>query len=573
MILTVRNKIQILPDHIALAIAAGEVVERPASVVKELIENSLDAGAHAISIDIHGGGLDRIIIRDDGEGIPYDEIELPFVRFATSKMPSDFYWSGVTTLGFRGEALPSIAAVAHVQMVSKFADDIASMVEVIDGGVARKERAGAPAGTAVIVSSLFKNVPARLKFLKSAGVETNYITQIVTQYVLGRPDVRFTFNSDNKLKLTSPGTGAVLDALRGVYGSEKARQFFLFDYEESEYVRVLGAVSDPAITLGTRNGITIMVNGRAIKNRNLQFAVESAYQGILKDRRYPIAILNIVVPHSDLDVNVHPAKAEVKFVQQESVFSAIKTSIRQALMDVPIAVPFRGKLSGRIVNNSGKNSEDSIETRLPFAHVENVIDIEQQPAVKDRLPVLRVVGQIASCYVVAEGYQGMYLIDQHAAHERVWYEKLQRMMDAKGLETQGLLEPVVVEIPELIEQAISPYVESLEKYGFDCEPFGHNSYVLRGIPLVFAHLDPKDLFLSSVYGMRSGQVIDADQDALIKTLACHGSVRAGQALSVAEMQELLRDLESCDNFRTCPHGRPTVLSFDSTFIEHQFGRR
>mgnify|MGYP001311749336 CR=1 FL=1 len=464
-----RNKIQILPDHVALAIAAGEVVERPASVVKELLENSLDGGARAISIDIHGGGLDRIVIRDDGEGIPYDEIEMPFVRFATSKMPSDLYWSGVTTLGFRGEALPSIAAVAHIQMVSKFTDDdIASTVEVIDGEVVRKERTGAPPGTAVIVASLFSNVPARLKFLKSPGVETNYITQVVTQYVLGRPDVRFTFNSDNKLKLASPGTGSVLDAMRSVYGSEKARQFFLIDSGQSEHVRVLGAVSDPSITLGTRNGITIMVNGRAIKNRNLQYAVESAYQGVLKDRRYPIAVLNVTVPIGDLDVNVHPAKAEVKFVQQEAVFNAVKASIRQALTDVPIAAPFRGQPSRRSVSNPDIGSGGSVKATLFPPHIENLTDIEQHPAVKDRLPVLRVVGQIASCYVVAEGYQGMYLVDQHAAHERVWYEKLQTMMDVKGLETQGLLEPVVVEIPELIEETITLHVDSLEKYGFDC---------------------------------------------------------------------------------------------------------
>ena len=224
-----RSKIQILPDDIALTIAAGEVIERPASVVKELLENSLDAGAQDISIDITDGGLGQIAIYDNGEGVPYSEIEMPFIRFATSKMHRDLYLSGVSTLGFRGEALPSIAAVAHVEMVSKVAqDDVAGRVEISQGKIIRKERTGAPLGTSVVVRSLFSNVPARLKFLKSVGVETNHITQVVVPYVLGRPDVRFSLNIDGKLKLNSPGTGRALDAVRSVYGVDKAAQFLSF---------------------------------------------------------------------------------------------------------------------------------------------------------------------------------------------------------------------------------------------------------------------------------------------------------------------------------------------------------
>ena len=569
-----RNKIQILPDHIALTIAAGEVVERPASVVKELLENSLDAGAQVIAIDIIGGGLEQIAIYDDGEGIPYSEIEMPFIRFATSKMPDDLYHSGVKTLGFRGEALPSIAAVARVEMISKFADDdIASRVEIIRGEVARKERFGAPSGTSVIVRSLFDNVPARLKFLKSVGVEANYITQVVTQYVLGRPDVRFSLKIDGKPKLTSAGTTEVIDALRSVYGAGKAAQFLSLNYNLEGTVRISGAVSDPSVTLGNRNGITIIVNGRAVKNRSLQFAVESAYQGVLKDRRYPIAALNIETPHSEVDVNIHPAKTEIKFAQQDVIFGAVKTAIRQALTNVPIAAPVGIRGPRTIGIDSGTSDHSSVVTDLFTATSDNLGALKSQLHHEDRLPVLRVVGQIASCYVVAEGYQGMYLIDQHAAHERIWYEKLKMLLDIKGMETQGLLEAVVVEIPELFDEIVTLQFDWLRKLGFDCEPFGESTYVLRGVPLVFGDLDPKELFLNAVYGMRSGQTVDADQDALIKTLACHGSVRAGQVLSIIEMQELLRDLESCRNFRTCPHGRPAVLNFDSAFIEKQFGRR
>ena len=569
-----RKKIQILPDHVALTIAAGEVIERPASVVKELIENALDAGAKEISIDILGGGLDQIAINDNGEGIPYSEIEMPFTRFATSNMPDDLYCTGVTTLGFRGEALPSIAAVAQVEMVSKIADeDIASKVEITHGKVVHKDRIGAPQGTSVVVRSLFSNVPARLKFLKSVGFESNQITQVVTQYVLGRLDVRFSLNIDGKLKLISPGTTKVVDALRSIYGANKATQFLSLDYDLLGQARVSGAVSDPSVTLGNRNGINITVNGRTIKNRNLQFAVESAYQGVLKERRYPIAVVDIEVPYSEVDVNVHPAKAEIKFVQPDVVFNAVKTAIRQALTGVHIAAPVGNQTARRIRVDSLTNSGELAVADLFSSPVEHLGGAVYQSDTEDRLPVLRVVGQIASCYVVAEGYQGMYLIDQHAAHERIWYEKLRAMINIKGLETQGLLEPIVVEIPELFEELSSTQLDWLMTYGFECELFGPNAYVLRGVPLIFGDQDPKELFLNAVYGMRSDQIEDADQTALLKTLACHGSVRAGQSLSVIEMQELLRDLEGSPNFRTCPHGRPTVLSFDSAFIEKQFGRR
>lgn len=569
-----RNKIQILPEHLALTIAAGEVVERPASVVKELLENSLDAGARKISIDITGGGLDQIAIYDDGEGIPYNEIEMPFIRFATSKMHDYLYWSGVSTLGFRGEALPSIAAVADVEMVSKVVqDDAASRVEISHGEIVKKDRKGAPDGTSVVVRSLFSNVPARLKFLKSAGVEAKQIAQVVVQYALGRPDVRFTLNIDGKARLNSPGTNDLFDAVRSVYGAKKASQFFLLEFELSGQVRVTGVASDPSVTVGNRNGLTTIVNGRAVKNRNLQFAVESAYQGILRERRYPIAVINIDLPLSDVDVNVHPAKAEIKFAEQDVVFSSVKTAIRQALTKVPIATPVADQVPRRIDMGARAEMQETSMNNL-FVPATDPVDVPgSERSVEDRLPVLRVVGQIASCYVVAEGYQGMYLIDQHAAHERVWYEKLRAIIATKDLEIQGLLDPIVVEIPELFEDAIGLQSDWLRKHGFDCEPFGDNAYVLRGVPLILGGLEPKELFLNAVYGIRSGKEVDADQDALLKTLACHGSVRAGQRLSVSEMQELLRDLESSPNFRTCPHGRPTVLNFDTAFIERQFGRR
>ena len=572
--LVVRSKIQILPDDIALTIAAGEVIERPASVVKELLENSLDAGAQDISIDITDGGLGQIAIYDNGEGVPYSEIEMPFIRFATSKMHRDLYLSGVSTLGFRGEALPSIAAVAHVEMVSKVAqDDVAGRVEISQGKIIRKERTGAPLGTSVVVRSLFSNVPARLKFLKSVGVETNHITQVVVPYVLGRPDVRFSLNIDGKLKLNSPGTGRALDAVRSVYGVDKAAQFLSFEFELPDQIWLSGLVSDPSVTAGNRNGIVTLVNGRSVKNRNLQFAVESAFHGVLKERRYPIAMINIGLPLSNVDVNVHPAKAEIKFSHQDVVFDSVKAAIRQALTNVPIATPVVSRVPRTIAVGQASRSEEVATANLFADSNDQSHNPDSKPSPEDRLPVLRVVGQIASCYLVAEGYQGMYLIDQHAAHERVWFEKLRAMINAKDLEIQGLLEPIVIEVPELFEEAMGIHQSLLKKYGFDCEPFGSNTYVLRGVPLILGNLDPRELFLNAVYGIGSGQSGEPDQDALIKTLACHGSVRAGQKLSVAEMQELLRDLESSPNFRTCPHGRPTVLSFDVAFIEKQFGRR
>ena len=564
--------IRVLPPEVAARIAAGEVVERPASVVKELVENALDAGASRIIVEISGGGVDCIRVSDDGCGIAAEELELAFTRHATSKLDGVADLLRILTLGFRGEALPSIAAVADVELASRPAGaEAAGFVIIGPDGLAGKGSRGAPPGTSVTVSDLFARQPARRKFLRSPASEATAISVVVTHYALAYPEVRFELTLDGRQALLTAGSGSRLDAVAAVYGTDLASAMLPVSSGEGA-IAVEGLVGAPHVSRAGRGYISLLVNRRWVQNRRLAFAVEEAYQGMLMTGRHPVAVLDLNVPHGEVDVNVHPGKAEVRFRDESLVFAAVRRAVRRALTEAPVPASAAGPQAlfapqpGAIplwehARALERDAGPGPETPAP------------RPATPAAaLPVLRVIGQFAAVYIVAEGPDGMYLIDQHAAHERVLYDRFCALRLGRTPEVQGLLEPAVLELSPRQRSAVAREEAVLREHGFDIEPFGDGAFLVRSLPRALAGPDPRQAVREFVDLMLEEEEGDR-RDRVAMSLACHGAVRAGKVLTLDEMRELGRQLEACDTPNTCPHGRPTMIHMSADLLAREFGRR
>jgi DNA mismatch repair protein MutL len=453
--------IRILAPEVAARIAAGEVVDRPASVVKELVENSLDAGAARIAVEVTAGGLDSIRVTDDGFGIEAGELLMAFARHATSKLADDADMARVLTLGFRGEALPSIAAVAEVEVVSRPPGaEAAALVRLVPEAPAETGSRGAPVGTSVSVRRLFGRLPARRKFLRPPANEANAIAAVVSHYALAYPEVRFSLTLDGRQSFGTPGSGDLRDAVAGVYGLEMAAEMLAVDSPDGA-TGVDGLVGPPSLSRASRGYISLFVNRRWIQNRRLAFAVEQAYQGMLMTGRHPLALLNISCPYEDVDVNVHPTKAEVRFRDESAVFAAVQRAVRAALVartPVPAGVsagaglvlspePWTPPLWERGFRRDGASLSHPAAGDLKVvstSHTDVGNGASLTPAAA--LPVLRVIGQFGGVYIIAEGPDGMYMIDQHAAHERVLYERFSLARANRKPDAQGLLEALALEL-------------------------------------------------------------------------------------------------------------------------------
>ena len=578
--------IRVLSPQMAARIAAGEVVERPASVVKELVDNGLDAGATAISVEIRGGGLELIRVVDNGSGIPTEEAELAFHRFATSKLPPEGSLDSITTLGFRGEALPSIAAVSTVSLITRTADQPAgTIVEVAGGDIIRAAPQGSPPGTSIAVRDLFQNVPARLKFLKSPSAEASRVQTVLHQFALAFPEVRFHLDVDGRASFTSPGGGELRDACSAVFGTKTARALLEVTSLDAldagaDSLGVRGLVSPPDVSRSSRSYINLMVNRRWIQSRALTYALEEAYQGFLMERRHPLAVIHLTVPPQDVDVNVHPAKLEVRFHQERDVFSTLQRAVRSALVALaPVPTVHSSIASSRLsataparpTTTSTSGPLQSQQALSLFAPIEGG-DNASTP--RDVVPSLRVLGQMQSLYIVAEGPEGMYLVDQHAAHERVLYEKVKDEMSNRDPQVQGLLESVVVEVPAALEGALEAHRDEWAKYGFDLEAFGPHSYLLRALPASLKDADPEQAFLAILEEVGQGGESALDwEEKMVCSIACHSAVRAGKTLTQEEMQNLLAQLEASNQPNTCPHGRPTMVHLSAADLQREFGRR
>ena len=589
--------IHLLSQEIVARIAAGEVVERPVSAAKELIENSLDAQARQIEIEVQGGGIALLRVADDGAGIPGKEVEMAFQRYATSKISSADDLERIHSLGFRGEALASIAAVGDVTLVTRQAGDFGgTFMRVVNGEVKEKGQRGAPPGTTVTVKNLFRNIPARLKFLKSNAAEAGRISTLVSQYALAYPEVRFSLTVDGRRVFASQGSGDLRDALTRLYGLEAGEAMLAVEHRETMggvELAVRGMVSSPGVTRANRTYITIFVNRRLVQSRTLAYAVLDAYQGLLMTGRYPIAALDLTIDPTETDVNVHPAKMEVKFRDEGIAFAAIHHAVRNTLAASGIARPAQGLAPAPVPSPATHPAAASPVPLSPGAiqpvwrGAPGVPPAPQQEAARTvaaagtgagvqgqlRLPILRVLGQLREMFIVAEGPDGMYLIDQHTAHERILFDQLRRAKGAGDVKVQGMLQPETVELTPQQERLMEEHGARLREYGFQLEPFGERTALLRGVPAALRALSPARALLDVLDYMESDELKGYDwEERLIASVACHGAVRAGKMLTAQEMQEMLRLLESADNPHSCPHGRPVLLHMTTAQLEKDFCR-
>jgi len=569
--------IQILAPDVASQIAAGEVVERPASVVKELIENALDAGATQITIRCLSAGKKLIEVSDNGEGIAGEELPLAIHRHATSKIRSAQDLWRITTLGFRGEALASIGSIARLTITSRTRHrDMGYRLMVEGGSEAQIQAIGAPLGTTVRVEDLFFNVPARLKFLKSDPTERHRIDAVVVEYALAFPQVQFQLIQDGRLSFSSSGNGERREILASLIGVDEARQLIEVNYEEAD-LRINGLISPPGLTRSNRREIHLFVNRRPIQDSLLTSAVLQAYHTLLMVGRYPIVWLFLEIEPHKVDVNVHPTKAEVRFANPGHMFGSLQHVIRRTLVTEssltprttvsapPIwQPPFDELQSARSEFGQAAGSPSSSATQPEV----------ELAALNQRIPLLRWIGQVANTYIIAEGPDGLYLVDQHAAHERVLFERFLRQSQTT-ISSQKLLQPSLLTLSQAQAELFEEQLPLLNRLGFEIVPFGLNTYQVRAVPSVFASADGASAVRATIEDFEENEepLKRETEKRLIARICKRIAVKAGQSLSPEEQKALLRELETCQSPRTCPHGRPTMIHLSVDLLERQFGRR
>jgi DNA mismatch repair protein MutL len=582
--------IRVLSEEVASKIAAGEVVERPSSVVKELVENSIDAGARDVQVETRAGGKRFIRVTDDGCGVPASEVEVAFERHSTSKLSTADDLSHITTLGFRGEALASIAAVSKVTFVTRAPDEPVGIRIRLEGGrpITRQE-SGRPPGTAVTVEELFFNVPARRKFLRTERTERRHIDAWLTRYAIAYPNVRFTLNHGGRAAFQSPGSDRLRDVLVAVYGLEVGAAFLEIipdDQSASSNIQVTGFVSPPAQHRANRGYITLFVNGRWVQDTRLTYAVVQAYHTLLPNRRYPLAVVLVHLPPAEVDVNVHPAKSEVRFHDGDAVFRAVQRAVRRTLLEkspVPVAThpPTSWPISSDQHRQDARRRErlaglepQSTGQQLHIDAPHGVAATDADKPSAEKLPPLRVVGQLGTTYIVAEGPGGMFLIDQHAAHERVLFEQLLAERERMGVASQTLLEARPVEIAAEAVGLLEENLNTLSGLGFQVEPFGRTTVLVRALPAIMADTDPAQVLEDVAASLEAGDAPLAGtvEESIARQVCKQAAIKAGQVMVQAEMEELIRALERCTNPRTCPHGRPTMIHLSVEQLAREFGR-
>lgn len=592
---TYPTRIHLLEEHTVNRIAAGEVVERPASVVKELVENSIDAGARAILVEVEQGGKRLIRVVDDGEGMSPADAVLSIQRHATSKIRSADDLQSILTLGFRGEALPSIAAVSRFELLTKRADlDTGMRLVVENGQVVEAEECAARDGTVVTVRDLFYNTPARLKFLKSTATELSHITELITRFALAFPEISFRLVHNGQEIFASQGSSDPRHALLAVFGRDVARELRTIDYTEGN-LHITGYVSPPHLTRPTRAMQSFFVNRRLVRHRVLSRALDDAYRTLTPEGRYPIAAIFLNVPPYSVDVNVHPTKAEVKFAHEGEVYHAVLNAVRQSLLQqgmMPSALP--GLQSEMDISFAPRPTPAQTvwqPSPLPpqeVLHAELMrragIDLTQPPPL-DTLPSARpyaemlegfqVLGQIERTYIIASSLRGLLIIDQHVAHERVLYEKLTVLRQKQPIPVQHLLTPLVFHLDRRTATLLGEHLQEIQSMGFVIEPFGSDSVVLRGVPAWLGQRNVEAIvrdLLDEISELGIQRRLPLTDETLVATTACKMAVKAGDALSHAEMTHLLQELAETENPYLCPHGRPVVLVLSIEELEKRFKR-
>jgi DNA mismatch repair protein MutL len=598
--------IEVLDQKTIDQIAAGEVVERPASVVKELAENAIDAGATAVAIDIRDGGITQIRITDDGCGIAEAEVRKAFLRHATSKITSMADLQEIGSFGFRGEALSSIAAVSRVEMITKRPEDLTATRFRIEGGkVLGEEEIGAPDGTTIFVRSLFYNTPARAKFLKTAMTEASHVGSFAEQLALSNPKVAVRYTVNGEQKIDTSGNGSLRDVIYQIYGREIAGELVPVEgYEEDSEkgIQIRGLTALPVVSRGNRNFENYYVNGRYVKSRILMKAIEDGYGNKLMQHQYPFTVLFLTIDGRKVDVNVHPAKMEVRFSDEQGVYEAVRHAVEGALKRREMIVkasleesgkkeerktpltakapePFEKKARERIGQAERKKTpEAEIPARKETPETEG-FRYEQQEmptgflkekAKSDR----RIIGQAFSTYWIVEYQQNLFIIDQHAAHEKVLYERLMKEYRNRSVSSQGVSPPMIVSLDIREEMLLKTHLDAFRNLGFEIEPFGGREYAVSAVPYQLSAIDSKELFRGMLDHLEDTQKIEGLDlyTHRVATEACKAAVKGNGALSQMEAEKLIDELLELDDPYHCPHGRPTIISLSRTELEKKFKR-
>ena len=621
-------------------IAAGEVVERPCSVVKELVENAIDAGSTAITIEIKEGGISFIRITDNGCGIDKSQVPIAFLRHSTSKIRNVEDLMCVRSLGFRGEALSSIAAVARVELITKTYDDLTGTRYIIEGSKElANEEIGAPEGTTFIVKDLFYNTPARRKFLRTAQTEATYISDIVEKLALSHPDISFKFINNNQIKLHTSGNNNKKNLVYHIYGREITASLLDVDFE-CDYFKVNGFIGKPVITRGNRNYENYFINGRYIKSSLLSKAIEEAYKSFLMQHQYPFTVLYFEFFGDSLDVNVHPTKMELRFDNNQGVYRELCDALFEILSHKefipevpvteeekktkviheykePIPEPFEKRrlndirnafannsaptptmeitgYSGNkvqesveksITHNSGTSSTDSAESKTenlmeklfekPVTYTDiKLEDISENFLSRDAKKKHKVIGQLFKTYWLIEYEDKLFIIDQHAAHEKVLYERTMARLKEQEFTSQTISPPIVLSLDAREEEMLNKYKAEIERLGYVVEPFGGREYMISAIPDNLFHIDMKVLFIEMLddFTMLTGRETPELIIEKVASMSCKAAVKGNDALSYSEIDALVEELLTLDNPYNCPHGRPTIISMTKYEIEKKFKR-
>ena len=610
--------IKILDKHVADKIAAGEVIDRPVSIIKELLENSLDAEATSIAIEIKNGGKSYIRVTDNGCGIPADEVELAFRRHATSKITAAEDLDAIETLGFRGEALASICAVARVELITKTADSKMGRKVVIEGSeVLENSAIGCPDGTTITVRDLFFNVPARSKFLATDSAETRRIVDMVSRIALSYGDVKISLTSGSSKVFSTRGNGNILNNIISIYGSETGKDLIPVESSMSGFV-LKGFVSSPAASAPSRNKQIFCVNGRIISSSVLEKALDEAYKEKLFHGRFPIAFLFLAMPPEKLDVNVHPTKKEVRFDDDHEVLDFVAKAVREALTakeavpqiraeglkslkadqgvqydfstikreenNISVAEERQDTLKEiteetKEINVEIKSADDTVDINNILTTMRQEVrasaDIEISAPVRRPFDInnLRTIGTIFNTYILAADEDSFYLIDQHAAHERVFYERLLEQYNTEEKNRQTLLMPLNFNVSAQVASTEDIWLDKVSSMGYDIEFFGNNTYLVREIP-AFMDLEEAETFLSDMFKELEDKPDLTNKKTLEKiiTRSCKSAVKGGDCLDINEIDSLMKDLRSCINPFSCPHGRPTFIRMTKYEIEKMFKR-
>lgn len=571
-------------------IAAGEVVERPASVIKELLENSIDSGADIISVEIKNGGIDYIRVTDNGSGIDRSDVRNAFLRHATSKIRSAEELLSIHSLGFRGEALSSISAVSHVELLTKTKSDVCGVRYVIEGSKEMAfEDVGVPDGTTMIVKNLFYNVPARRKFLKTAMTEASYISEIMEHIMLSHPNISFKYIVNGNVKLQTKGDGDIKSVIYELYGRDVLSLMVPVAYSD-ETISLKGYIGKPEMARSNHNYEIYFVNNRVIRSTLINRALDEAYKSYLMLHKFPYAILYIDVSPKLIDVNVHPTKMEVRFLEADKLYNAVVSSVKEALSEKELIwdVSVQKDLSRPLKVIKEDINPEPFEVRhledMGFFNKNRPTEIKEteKPVVYEQMRFIskearkshKLIGQLFDTYWLVEFDSNLYIIDQHAAHEKIRYERLVKKYRESVNDSQMISPSIIVTLSTQEENTLNTYSEEIKKAGFEIEHFGGNEYAIYGVPSELYGLKEGDYF-NELLDVLSSERTHDDMDNILAHLAsvsCKGAIKAGNRISVLEADALIDELLSLENPYNCPHGRPVIISFGKSELEKKFKR-